>query len=129
MADILRVSSQHVNSATLVQARAQHLHCRRLWTAKHSAGMIMRRGVTCVAWHADDCLDRSLTCWLKECCSVCKLPTDEAHMLKCDTRGCNRYYHLYCLQPQLSAVPESDWFCPDCSTSADSKPELVIELE
>lgn len=31
---------------------------------------------------------------------------------------CDRPYHLKCLDPPLEAVPEGEWFCPDCDRSA-----------
>ena len=27
---------------------------------------------------------------------------------------CDNPYHLGCLQPPLSAVPDGEWFCPQC---------------
>ena len=27
---------------------------------------------------------------------------------------CDNPYHLACLDPPLDAVPEGEWFCPDC---------------
>ncbi len=29
-------------------------------------------------------------------------------------RQCDGPYHLGCLQPPLSAVPDGEWFCPQC---------------
>eukprot|EP00854_Cymbomonas_tetramitiformis_P034105 gene34105-biopygen12494 len=34
-------------------------------------------------------------------------------MLLCD--ACNKGYHLWCLTPVLSEVPEGEWLCPRCS--------------
>lgn len=45
-------------------------------------------------------------------CEVCYSPHDDSSMLLCDT--CNRGYHSYCLTPQLSAIPQCDWYCPSC---------------
>lgn len=33
-------------------------------------------------------------------------------MLLCDE--CNRGYHMYCLEPPLTSIPKSQWFCPPC---------------
>ena len=30
----------------------------------------------------------------------------------CD--GCDAAWHLFCLDPPLSEVPEGDWYCPKC---------------
>eukprot|EP00854_Cymbomonas_tetramitiformis_P034632 gene34632-biopygen34664 len=46
-------------------------------------------------------------------CEVCRKADGEAEMLSCD--ACNRGYHLWCLIPALSEVPEGEWLCPRCS--------------
>eukprot|EP00854_Cymbomonas_tetramitiformis_P029706 gene29706-biopygen30928 len=46
-------------------------------------------------------------------CEVCRKADGEAEMLLCDT--CNKGYHLWCLTPVLSEVPEGEWLCPRCS--------------
>jgi PHD-finger len=33
-----------------------------------------------------------------------------------NTRKCDNSYHLKCLNPPLSAVPEGEWFCGSCVT-------------
>ena len=33
-------------------------------------------------------------------------------MLLCD--GCDKGYHIYCVQPPIETIPEGDWFCPAC---------------
>ena len=48
-------------------------------------------------------------------CAGCRSPEDGDSMLLCDSTGCERAYHTYCLQPPLYEVPEGDWFCPTCS--------------
>jgi hypothetical protein len=46
-------------------------------------------------------------------CHTCGSPGREEAMLVCD--GCTWGYHLHCLEPPLSEVPEeSPWCCPDC---------------
>ena len=35
-------------------------------------------------------------------------------MLLCDG-GCDRGFHLYCLEPPLDSVPEGKWLCPSCT--------------
>jgi transposase InsO family protein len=49
-------------------------------------------------------------------CEVCRSPSLADFMLLCDT--CNKGFHLRCLQPPLSAVPDGDWFCPRCRPPA-----------
>lgn len=41
---------------------------------------------------------------------------DVDRILLCD--GCDREFHLYCLNPPLEQVPEGDWYCPDCVAAA-----------
>ena len=53
-------------------------------------------------------------------CSSCFMRTDGEHderepILLCD--GCDREYHLRCLQPRYSCVPDGDFYCWDCSTT------------
>merc|ERR1712179_252514 len=45
-------------------------------------------------------------------CKVCRRKTDSDNMLLCDS--CDTGYHIYCLKPKLKAIPEGDWFCPEC---------------
>ncbi|KAM6968591.1 bromodomain adjacent to zinc finger domain protein 1A [Tautogolabrus adspersus] len=45
-------------------------------------------------------------------CRICRRKGDADNMLLCD--GCDRGHHTHCLRPRLKAVPEGDWFCPDC---------------
>ena len=33
----------------------------------------------------------------------------------CDAPGCEKAYHMLCLRPPLTNVPEEDWFCPCCN--------------
>ncbi|KAJ3154337.1 hypothetical protein HDU89_008405 [Geranomyces variabilis] len=47
-----------------------------------------------------------------ELCEICGGGQDDDKMLLCD--GCDRGYHLYCFDPPMSAIPETDWYCPDC---------------
>ncbi|TPX70142.1 hypothetical protein SpCBS45565_g01901 [Spizellomyces sp. 'palustris'] len=47
-----------------------------------------------------------------ELCEICGGGENDEKMLLCD--GCNRGYHLYCFDPPMSAIPNTDWFCPDC---------------
>ena len=53
------------------------------------------------------------------CCVVCGSPEDDDKMILCD--GCDKGFHLFCLRPQLAAVPVSEsWFCSDCAKSRPS---------
>lgn len=45
-------------------------------------------------------------------CKICRRQRDAQNMLLCDQ--CNRGHHIYCLQPSLDAIPNGEWFCPEC---------------
>ena len=46
-------------------------------------------------------------------CSGCGRADRENEMVLCD--ACNVGWHLDCLSPALSSVPDGDWLCPECS--------------
>eukprot|EP00775_Hariotina_reticulata_P003516 gene3516-biopygen5211 len=45
-------------------------------------------------------------------CEVCGTDEQEDKLILCDI--CTHGYHLFCLSPALSAVPDGHWLCPDC---------------
>ncbi|KAL0275653.1 UNVERIFIED_CONTAM: hypothetical protein PYX00_003449 [Menopon gallinae] len=45
-------------------------------------------------------------------CKICRRGGDAVNMLLCD--GCDRGFHVYCLKPKLTTIPEGDWFCRSC---------------
>ncbi|TMS36169.1 hypothetical protein L596_003404 [Steinernema carpocapsae] len=45
-------------------------------------------------------------------CEVCRTGENEAQLLLCDS--CDNCYHMGCLSPPLSAVPDGYWYCPQC---------------
>ncbi|KAK9789399.1 hypothetical protein WJX73_003854 [Symbiochloris irregularis] len=61
---------------------------------------------------------RTLSDWLSESCDVCKLPTDESRMILCDE--CSHLFHLYCLNPALTEVPQGDWYCSRCTANREA---------
>lgn len=48
----------------------------------------------------------------EQMCEICLRGEDGISMLLCDE--CNRGYHMYCLDPPLTNVPKSQWYCPPC---------------
>ena len=53
-------------------------------------------------------------------CMICKKMTaehDRDLVLLCGPQGwtCPHEYHLYCLDPPLTAAPKRDWYCPSCN--------------
>ncbi|PIA16685.1 JmjC-domain-containing protein, partial [Coemansia reversa NRRL 1564] len=51
-----------------------------------------------------------------ESCEVCKSGENDDSMLICD--GCDRGFHMYCLNPPLEAIPTNDWYCDSCVLGA-----------
>ncbi|KAI5829310.1 RCC1/BLIP-II [Schizophyllum commune Tattone D] len=47
-----------------------------------------------------------------EACLGCGKASEDDELLECEK--CDAPYHLTCLNPPLSAVPEGEWFCPKC---------------
>ncbi|XP_053559147.1 E3 ubiquitin-protein ligase UHRF1 [Bombina bombina] len=46
-------------------------------------------------------------------CHVCGGKQDPDKQLMCDE--CDMAFHIYCLNPPLSSIPdEDDWYCPEC---------------
>ncbi|KAJ1850354.1 hypothetical protein LPJ57_008162, partial [Coemansia sp. RSA 486] len=55
---------------------------------------------------------------IPERCEVCRSGENDEKMLICD--GCDRGFHMYCLNPPLNAIPNNDWYCDSCVLSAGS---------
>jgi hypothetical protein len=45
-------------------------------------------------------------------CHKCKKGDKAEKMLLCDR--CDRGWHLFCLNPPLSKIPQGEWNCPKC---------------
>eukprot|EP01119_Soliformovum_irregulare_P009852 TRINITY_DN2371_c0_g1_i1.p1 TRINITY_DN2371_c0_g1~~TRINITY_DN2371_c0_g1_i1.p1 ORF type:complete len:831 (-),score=259.15 TRINITY_DN2371_c0_g1_i1:1504-3996(-) len=45
-------------------------------------------------------------------CQICRQQDKEDKILLCD--GCDKEYHMFCLDPPLSKVPKGNWFCSSC---------------
>ncbi|KAL2099606.1 hypothetical protein ACEWY4_004000 [Coilia grayii] len=51
-------------------------------------------------------------------CCVCGGKQDAHMQLLCDE--CNMAFHIYCLSPPLSTIPEDeDWYCPTCKNDTN----------
>ncbi|XP_037819834.1 uncharacterized protein LOC119609195 [Lucilia sericata] len=59
-------------------------------------------------------------------CEVCNRPDREDVMLLCD--HCNQGYHMDCLSPPLTEVPEGSWFCDNCVDSEDESDDEEEDL-
>ena len=52
----------------------------------------------------------------EEFCMICIRASNAATMLLCD--GCDHgRYHMECLDPPITKLPEGNWFCPRCVSS------------
>ncbi|KZT62830.1 hypothetical protein CALCODRAFT_552334 [Calocera cornea HHB12733] len=47
-----------------------------------------------------------------DACEICRIDDDNVNMLLCD--GCDSAFHMYCLDPPLTQIPKSKWFCHAC---------------
>ncbi len=48
-------------------------------------------------------------------CQYCRMDVGHDNTLVCD--GCDREYHLGCMNPPIRVVPEGDWYCTQCRMS------------
>ena len=45
-------------------------------------------------------------------CFLCKGAESQVSLMLCD--GCSQVYHLWCVTPRLSTLPDGYWFCRRC---------------
>ncbi|KAL4434986.1 hypothetical protein ABPG74_017742 [Tetrahymena malaccensis] len=62
-------------------------------------------------------------------CSICDGNTedDDDKLLLCDR--CNNGFHIFCLKPPLTEIPEEQWFCADCINQMNNVNHEKIALE
>lgn len=56
-------------------------------------------------------------------CHVCKCANDADNMLLCN--DCDTGWHLFCLDPPLSKIPNGHWTCPICATKKLQQDNVV----
>lgn len=61
-------------------------------------------------------------------CEICNLSDREDTMLLCD--ACDQGYHIECLVPPLTEIPEGSWYCDNCfgSDASDASEEDYAPL-
>ena len=61
-------------------------------------------------------------------CFVCGGPEDDEVLMLCDGLGCTRAMHTFCGNPELPAVPDGDWLCPEgvAGIAVPLTPSLVL---
>ncbi|KAG3103483.1 hypothetical protein PI124_g13622 [Phytophthora idaei] len=60
-------------------------------------------------------------------CEVCKGSDREKDIILCD--DCDAEYHLFCLQPPLSKVPDGSWYCLKCSDKHPTASAASVKQE
>ncbi|XP_062861932.1 bromodomain adjacent to zinc finger domain protein 2B isoform X2 [Trichomycterus rosablanca] len=58
---------------------------------------------------------------MKVYCQFCQKGDNEELLLLCDV--CDKGCHTYCHKPQISTIPEGDWYCPSCIAKASDSPQ------
>ena len=56
-------------------------------------------------------------------CQVCGRGDGEGSMLLCGDgagHGCDKGFHIFCLQPALPALPQEDWYCKTCEEAGEN---------
>jgi hypothetical protein len=60
-------------------------------------------------------------------CEVCRQTGREAEMILCD--GCDTGWHMGCLNPSLTKVPDDEWFCPNCSLTEGKQSRFLKRIK
>lgn len=60
-------------------------------------------------------------------CVECGSTSHARNMLLCD--GCNAGYHLWCLEPPLTAVPEGYFICPKCAAAGVTEQQIDMRQQ
>jgi len=53
-----------------------------------------------------------------EPCGICGKLGDDDKAILCES--CDGAFHIYCLNPPLTAIPDGDWFCGSCIENEES---------
>lgn len=54
-------------------------------------------------------------------CELCDGVEDEHLILLCDGHSCKNEFHMFCLLPILTRVPDDAWLCPSCDPIGTTK--------
>lgn len=70
------------------------------------------------------CYDKPNVKCLQCGCKICGGKNDPDHIILCDE--CEDEYHIGCLKPPLSKVPEDDWYCPNCKNDENEIVKVIL---
>lgn len=102
-------------------ARDRLVVCGGCERAYHVVCLNPRPVSTTEPWFcSDECVNMSMLQ-----CQLCGNAENDEKMLLCD--GCDRGYHMFCLNPPLNEIPEGEWNCPQCE-GAPAPPPLKVDL-
>lgn len=57
-------------------------------------------------------------------CELCQGGHHEDQIILCD--GCDKGFHMFCLNPPLDTVPAGEWLCPMCLGQAIAGDDAVV---
>ena len=81
------------------------------------------------AWILRGAFDVILATLSSVVCEICGSADDVDQLLICDGPACQdppREYHMRCLDPPLTSVPQGDWLCPHCASAAEHNAAPVV---
>ena len=70
------------------------------------------------------CPKHSTTTYSNINCELCGKTGKEERLLLCD--DCDKGFHMDCLDPPLSSIPEGNWFCPFCTAKKVENGEVAV---
>ena len=99
-------------SRTILRVREVH-DCGTLLLEGSDGSTVIVRIEQCAPCRIPNLVTSDLGVAAELACQVCNSPTMADPMLICDT--CDSGWHISCLAPPLTRVPDGDWHCPRCS--------------
>lgn len=100
-----------------------NLHKSQIWHSAHCLSMMFERlyqGWVLSFSDGSISMNELIGCPWEPTCRTCATNENEDTMILCD--HCDATFHLYCLDPPLTEVPEGSWYCPRCMAWFDSHP-------
>jgi hypothetical protein len=96
-----------------------NLHKSQIWYCAHALSLQFERLFQAWVWSysaGDVFLSEPVARPWEPFCRACltEEPESEHLVMLCD--HCDASYHIFCLDPPLSSVPEDAWVCPHCSS-------------